>query len=86
MFHPFINSKSFMFGPLANMPVFLMVLVAFWTVLWKGLALWKSSQAKQKYWFIALLIVNSLGILPIIYLAFFQSNKLKPKPKPKPKK
>lgn len=37
-------------------------------VILRGLALWKSAQAKQKYWFVALLIVNSLGILPAIYL------------------
>lgn len=34
----------------------------------RGYALWFSAGRKQKYWFIALLIVNSLGILPIIYL------------------
>ena len=40
----------------------------FWEIVWKGLALWKSAKKGQKYWFIALLIVNSLGLLPIVYL------------------
>lgn len=34
----------------------------------KGVALFKSGQRNQKVWFVALLFVNSLGILPIIYL------------------
>lgn len=47
---------------------YLMVLFIVWDLAWKGLALWKSAQKGQKYWFIALLIVNSMGLLPIIYL------------------
>lgn len=38
----------------------------------KAIALWKSSRNNQLYWFIALIVVNSLGILPAIYLIFFQ--------------
>jgi hypothetical protein len=34
----------------------------------KGLALWHSAQRREKWWFIALLLINSLGILPAIYL------------------
>lgn len=38
----------------------------------KGIGLWHAAQNKQRNWYIALLIVNSLGILPIIYLKFFR--------------
>lgn len=62
-------------GILALIPPFLIVIVAIWSIFWKGLALWRSSQNKQKYWFIALLIVNTVGLLEIIYLAFFQRQK-----------
>jgi len=34
----------------------------------KGFALWRSARLKQVYWFVAILIINSAGILPIIYL------------------
>jgi hypothetical protein len=46
------------------------ILLAFviWDGIWRGLALWQSAKKSQKYWFIALLIVNSMGLLPIIYL------------------
>lgn len=41
----------------------------------KGVALWKAGRNNQLYWFIALLLVNSIGILPIIYLVFFEKKK-----------
>lgn len=39
-----------------------------WELLWKGFALWRAAQRRQKGWFIALLVLNTLGILPILYL------------------
>ncbi len=44
------------------------VLSMVWTFLWKGLALWYAARRGEKGWFIALLIINTLGILEIIYL------------------
>ncbi len=41
----------------------------------KVIALWKAGRNNQLYWFIALVIVNSVGILPVIYLLFFQKKK-----------
>lgn len=38
----------------------------------KGLALWRAGRNNQSYWFIALLVINSAGILPLIYLVWFQ--------------
>ncbi|HUC87400.1 MAG TPA: DUF5652 family protein [Candidatus Saccharimonadales bacterium] len=57
-----------------------MVLVAvIWDTVWRGIALWKAAHNKQLYWFIAILIFNTIGILPIIYIAFFQRpNSTKP--------
>ncbi len=46
----------------------LFVIIAIWDLAWKGLALWKSAKNDQKYWFMAILVVNSVGILPIIYI------------------
>ena len=47
------------------------LLLALWVLPWKGVALWKAAQNSQKYWFIALLVVNSLAILEIIYIFYF---------------
>lgn len=41
----------------------------------KGFALWKAGRNNHLYWFIALLLINSAGILPIIYLVFFEKKK-----------
>lgn len=37
-------------------------------VVLRGIALWRSARNGQNTWFIFLLIVNSLGILPACYL------------------
>ncbi len=39
-----------------------------WSFFWKGLALWRSARMNQLGWFIALLVINTAGILEIIYL------------------
>ena len=41
----------------------------------KGFALWHSSKNNQKGWFIILLILNTAGILPAIYLIWFKRKK-----------
>jgi magnesium-transporting ATPase (P-type) len=50
----------------------LLPIIVLWDVVWRGVSLWRAGRNGQKYWFVALLLVNSLGILPIIYLKFFQ--------------
>jgi hypothetical protein len=55
---------------------FLAVLMI-WESLWKGIGLWKSGRNNQLVWFIFIFIFNTVGILPIIYLAFFQAGKKK---------
>ncbi len=39
-----------------------------WSLVWKGLALWRSAGRKDLIWFIIILIANTVGILEIIYL------------------
>lgn len=45
-----------------------LALAGIWELIWKGLALWRAARRQQLGWFVALLIFNTLGILPIIYL------------------
>lgn len=49
------------FGPILS-------LIVLWSLFWKGLALWHSGRRGQPWWFVILLVVNSLGILEIVYL------------------
>lgn len=51
--------------------------LAVWELVWKGLALWRAAEHKQRYWFVALLFINTVGILPIVYLLFFHTGKYK---------
>ncbi len=46
----------------------IILLFVLWSVFWKGLALWHSARRGSYWWFIILLLVNTLGILEIIYL------------------
>ena len=46
-----------------------------WSFVWKGIALWKSARNSDKGWFIALLILNTAGILEIIYIYAFGKKK-----------
>ncbi|MEK7630177.1 MAG: DUF5652 family protein [Patescibacteria group bacterium] len=51
---------------LINNPLFYPLVV--WTLVWKGIALWRAARRGDKNWFIALLIVNLAGILEILYI------------------
>ncbi len=53
--------------------VFYVLLI--WSLIWKGIALWKSSHNEQRNWFIVLLILNTFGILEIVYIFYFQRPK-----------
>jgi len=53
-----------------NTPLFYLVIA--WAVIWKGIALWHAARTRQLVWYIALLIVNTVGILEIVYLIFFR--------------
>jgi hypothetical protein len=58
-----------------------LITIAVWTLVWKGLALWKSSKKEHLAWFIVLLIVNTAGILEILYIyVFSKMGKRKPRP------
>jgi len=46
----------------------LIIILVLWEVYWKAHALWMAAQKKDKLYFIAILIINSVGILPIYYL------------------
>jgi len=49
---------------------FMLLLIA-WTLYWKYRALWHAAKKDHKWWFIALLVINTVGILEILYLYVF---------------
>ncbi len=60
---------------LAGIFWFLIPLAVVWEMAWKGVALWRAGRNAHLAWFIALFIVNTLGILPIIYIFAFSKKK-----------
>ncbi|MDP1706475.1 MAG: DUF5652 family protein [bacterium] len=53
----------------------ILTLVVIWSLPWKGVALWKAAQLKDKWWFVVLLVVNLAGLLEILYIFFFSKRK-----------
>ncbi|MBI4812672.1 hypothetical protein HY798_04565 [Candidatus Falkowbacteria bacterium] len=45
--------------------------ITLWILPWKGVALWISARKGAKWWFIALLVINTLAILEILYIFVF---------------
>lgn len=39
-----------------------------WSLIWKGTALWRAARLSQPGWFIALFIINTIGVFEIIYI------------------
>jgi hypothetical protein len=54
--------------------IVLLILIA-WETVWKGIALWRCGRNNQIAWFVVVLIFNTVGILPIVYLVFFQKKR-----------
>ncbi len=53
------------------------IAVVVWVLPWKGVALWRAAKLSQKWWFIILLVVNTLGILEILYIFIFSKPAMK---------
>jgi hypothetical protein len=51
----------------------IIALVSLWSALWKIVALYTAGTRRQKGWFVALFFINTVGVLEIIYLAFFSN-------------
>ncbi|OGI71352.1 hypothetical protein A3B84_00615 [Candidatus Nomurabacteria bacterium RIFCSPHIGHO2_02_FULL_35_13] len=62
--NPFLISNSWVFIP------FLL-----WVLFWKGCSLWIAAKNHKKIWFLALLVLNTGGILEIVYIFFVAKKK-----------
>ena len=57
----------------------LIILMVVWILPWKGVALWRAAKNNHRRWFIALLIINTLAILEIVYIFYFSKKLAKDK-------
>lgn len=55
--------------------LWLLVLLGVWIAPWKGWALWKAARRGDTGWFIALLFIQTLAVLDILYIYVFSSRK-----------
>ena len=54
----------------------ILYLLLLWAMIWKGLALWRCAKQSQRNWFIVLLVLNTFGILDIVYLFRFSKKRM----------
>jgi len=45
-----------------------LIVLVLWSLAWKGVALWRAARRRQLGWYVVLLVVNTVGILEIIYI------------------
>ena len=62
----------------AIFPILAIILLSLFSLdlILRAVSLWRAARAKQTFWFIALLLLNTMTILPIIYLIFFAEEPL----------
>jgi len=48
------------------------IILILWETTWKLIGLWKSARNDQIGWFMVIGLINSLGIIPLVYIGFFQ--------------
>jgi len=63
---------------LTTSQIVILVLALIWGIGWKGWALWRAARNEAKVWYIVLLLVNTLGILEILYIFIFSQKDHKP--------
>jgi len=55
------------------------VILSMWELVWKAFGLWHSAKNDDKLWFVLIMVLNTAGILPIVYLLtktkFFKKKK-----------
>lgn len=54
-----------------GIPLWVAAVLIVWSLVWKGLSMWKAAKLGSKPWFIALLVLNTAGILDILYIYVF---------------
>jgi len=62
-----------------GMPIWqslLLYVLSLWSVIWKGIALWRAAKQGQRNWFIVMLVLNTIGILELVYLFRFSKKRM----------
>lgn len=54
----------------------LIAITIVWSAVWKAIALYKAARLEQKVWFGALFILNTFGLLEILYIFYFSKTQI----------
>ena len=65
MMNQWYGQSSFPFN--SNLIV-VIIIATLWTLFWKVCSLWIAGKRDEKWWFLALLVLNTVGVLDIIYI------------------
>lgn len=49
-----------------------------WSIIWKAVALWHAARNNHKIWYVVMIVVNTFGILEIIYIVFVSKSLNRP--------
>lgn len=53
-----------------------------WSAPWKAIALWRAARRGSRGWFATLFLINTMGILEILYIFHFSAKKKEELPAP----
>jgi hypothetical protein len=53
----------------------LIIALIIWDAIWKVIAMWKAARNNQLVWFVLIAVLNTIGILPIIYILINRKKK-----------
>lgn len=70
-------SEELFLGTMPQWFLLILIPLIIWDLVWRGIGLWKAGRNNQIVWFICMLVLNTVGILPIIYILFFQKKSKK---------
>jgi methionyl-tRNA synthetase len=59
-----------------GLPIWALFVALIWSLFWKAIAMWKSARLNQPIWFALLLLINTVGILEILYIFLFSEIKI----------
>ncbi len=51
--------------------LFVYSIILVWSLIWKGIASWKSARKGHIIWFVVFFVINTIGILEILYIYVF---------------
>jgi len=55
----------------------LLIILIIWEGTWKLIAMWKAGRNNHLAWFVCIALINTIGILPIIYILMHRKNAVK---------